>query len=154
MFSIIPKKKVSVSDIKQYLVDEYKNNEKKQKEIYRLQDELKDKVKIQIKYETALVTLDEYKKRLEDRDSRINTLNKQIKSLNKEIKQEIDFKNTKILEYKKLEKMYNDLKSDFNDRLKKELKLKQKDYVEEKVNQLNSIKGHLKKEDIIKLLRK
>ena len=154
MFNIIRKKKVSVSDIKQYLVDEYKNNEKKQKEIYKLQDELKDKVKIQIKYETALVTLDEYKKRLEDRDSRIDTLNKQIKSLNKEIKQEIDFKNTKILEYKKLEKMYNNLKSDFNDRLKKELKLKQKDYVEEKINQLNSIKGHLKKEDTIKLLRK
>ena len=154
MFSIIPKKKVSVSDIKQYLVDEYKNNEKQQKEIYKLQDELKDKVKIQIKYETALVTLDEYKKRLEDRDSRIDTLNKQIKSLNNEIKQEMDSKNTKIIEYKKLEKLYNDLKSNFNDKLKKELKLKQKDYIEEKINQLNSIKGHLKKEDIIKLLRK
>lgn len=153
MFSIIPKKKVSVSDIKQYLVDEYKNNEKQQKEIYKLQDELKDKVKIQIKYETALVTLDEYKKRLEDRDSRIDTLNKQIKSLNNEIKQEMDSKNTKILEYKKLEKLYNDLKSNFNDKLKKELKLKQKDYIKEKVNQISNIRGHLKKEDLIKLLR-
>ena len=64
MFSIVPKKKVTIADIKQYLVDEFENTNKQQKEIDELKDKLKKAVETELKYETTLVTLDEYKNRL------------------------------------------------------------------------------------------
>lgn len=71
MFNIIPKKKVTVADIKQYLVDEFQNTNKQQKEIDELKDKIKKSLEIELKYETTLVTLDEYKNRLEEREKEL-----------------------------------------------------------------------------------
>lgn len=151
-FGIIPKKKVSVSDIKQYLVDEYKNNENMQKQIYKLQDELKDKVTIQIKYETTLVTLDEYKNRLKAKDDRIKELDNQIKNLNKKIKSITDEKNSEILNYKKLNKLYDSLKNNFDKEVNKKISEKLKDYKNTKINEITNLKGHIRKDDVVRML--
>lgn len=150
--SIIPKKKVSVSDIKQYLVDEYKNNDELQKQIYKLKDELKEKVTIQIKYETALVTLDEFKQRLKTKNERINELDSQIKVLNRKIKTITDERNSKILDYKKLNKMYDNLNTKFDKAVAKELDIRFKTFITSKIDKVNNLKGHIKKEDIVQIL--
>lgn len=150
--SIIPKKKVSVSDIKQYLVDEYKNNNELQKQIYKLKDELKEKVTIQIKYETALVTLDEFKQRLKTKNERINELDSQIKVLNQKIKTITDERNSKILDYKKLNKMYDNLNTKFDKAVAKELDIRFKTFITSKIDKVNNLKGHIKKEDIVQIL--
>lgn len=149
---IIQKKKVTVSDIKQYLVDEYKNNDNLQKQIYKLKDELKEKVAVQIKYEAALTTLDEFKQRLKTKDERIKQLDNQIKDLNQTIKMVTDERNSKILDYKKLNKMYNDLKTKFDKEVVKESNIKFKTFITSKIDEVNNIKGHVKKEDILQIL--
>lgn len=150
--SIIPKKKVSVSDINQYLVDEYKNNNELQKQIYKLKDELKEKVTIQIKYETALVTLEEFKQRLKTKNERINELDSQIKVLNQKIKTITDERNSNILNYKKLNKMYDALKTKFDKEVIKEANIKFKTFITSKIDEVNNLKGHVKKEDILQIL--
>ena len=149
---IIPKKKVAVSDIKQYLVDEYKNSNNLQKQIYKLKDELKEKVTVQIKYEATLVTLDEFKQRLKTKDERIKELDNQIKALNQKIKMVTDERNSKILDYKKLNKMYDGLKTKFDKEVIKESNIKFKTFITSKINEVNNIKGHVKKEDILQIL--
>lgn len=149
---IIPKKKVTVSDIKQYLVDEYKNSNNLQKQIYKLKDELKEKVAVQIKYEATLVTLDEFKQRLKTKDERIKELDNQIKTLNQKIKNVTDERNSKILDYKKLNKMYDALKTKFDKEVIKEANIKFKTFITSKIDEVNNLKGHVKKEDILQIL--
>ena len=88
-FSLIPKKfnkKVSVADIKQYLVDEFKTSNDLQKQVYSLEDKLNEAKKIEAEYELTLTTLDEYKNRIEKIKERNNDLENQIKDLQKNIK--------------------------------------------------------------------
>ena len=57
--NIIPvkfNKKISVADIKQYLVDEFDNNKKLQNQVYDLQDKLKVSKEYEDKYELSLTT--------------------------------------------------------------------------------------------------
>lgn len=70
-FGLSIKKKVSINDIKQYLVDEFENTKNLQKQVYSLQDKIKECAETQLKYDTTLLTLDEYKKRLQEKDVRI-----------------------------------------------------------------------------------
>ena len=89
-FNIVPKykKKVSVADIKQYLVDEFDNNRKLQNSVYQLQDELKKAKEYEVKYNLSLTTLDEYKNRITDVKDRNKQLEGQIKKLQEIIKQD------------------------------------------------------------------
>lgn len=88
-FSIVPKykKKVSVADIKQYLVDEFDNNKKLQNNVYELQDELKKAKEYEVKYSLSLTTLEEYKERVNSVKDRNKQLEEQIKTLQETIKQ-------------------------------------------------------------------
>lgn len=109
MFSIVPKKKVTIADIKQYLVDEFENTNKQQKEIDELKDKLKKAVETELKYETTLVTLDEYKNRLEEREKRIIKLEKDIQYYENKLRKENELKNNEIIKNKKINNLYDEL---------------------------------------------
>lgn len=142
-FSLIPKKfnkKISVADIKQYLVEEFNTNNKLQNQIYSLQDELKVAKEYEVKYNLSLATLDEYKNRVEKVNIRNNQLENQIKELQKTIKnQSYEIANLK-LENKKMEDYANKIK----DNVKKE-------FIQEYKNKISALKGHIKKEDLLNL---
>lgn len=143
-FNIVPKykKKVSVADIKQYLVDEFDNNRKLQNSVYQLQDELKKAKEYEVKYNLSLTTLEEFKNRVTDVKDRNEQLEKQIKALQETIKQnEYEISDLK-LENKKMEKHINNIEKD----IKKEIINGFKEKVKE-------LKGHLKKDDILKLFK-
>ena len=143
-FNIVPKykKKVSVADIKQYLVDEFDNNKKLQNSVYQLQDELKKAKEYEIKYNLSLTTLEEFKNRVTDVKDRNEQLEKQIKALQETIKQN-EYKISDLkLENKKMEKHINNIEKDIKKEIINEFK--------EKVKEL---KGHLKKDDILKLFK-
>lgn len=143
-FNIVPKykKKVSVADIKQYLVDEFDNNKKLQNSVYQLQDELKKAKEYEVKYNLSLTTLDEYKNRVTDVKERNEQLEEQIKVLQETIKQN-EYKISDLkLENKKMEKHINNIEKDIKKEIINEFK--------EKVKEL---KGHLKKDDILKLFK-
>lgn len=143
-FNIVPKykKKVSVADIKQYLVEEFDNNKKLQNNVYQLQDELKKAKEYEVKYNLSLTTLEEYKERVIDVKERNEQLEKQIKALQETIKQN-EYKISDLkLENKKMEKHINNIEKDIKKEIINEFK--------EKVKEL---KGHLKKDDILKLFK-
>ena len=62
---------VSVPDIKDYLVKEYERVNALVRENKRLEETLELSREIKLKYDAALVTLDEYSKRLSNADSEI-----------------------------------------------------------------------------------
>lgn len=142
-FSLIPKKfnkKISVADIKQYLVEEFNTNNKLQNQVYVLQDELKVAKEYEVKYNLSLATLDEYKNRIEKVNVRNKQLENQIKELQKTIKnQSYEIANLK-LENKKMEDYTNKIK----DNVKKE-------FIQEYKNKVGNLKGHIKKEDLLKM---
>ena len=152
-FGLSLKKKVSVNDIKQYLVDEFENTKSLQNQVYDLQDKIKKCAETQLKYDTTLLTLDEYKKRLEEKDRRIKSLDRDIEDYERQIKNINSAKNDEILKYKKLEKMYDELKSKFDLKLEKELKNKTLSYREDVIEKVNNLKGRISKQQIIDLLR-
>lgn len=79
-------KKVKVTDIKQYLVDEFKLTNNLVKENKELRKEL-DKKEIEIqKNDLTLITLEEYKNRNIDYKNEIRDLNDKIKELKDTIK--------------------------------------------------------------------
>ncbi len=142
---IIPKKftkKVSVADIKQYLVDEFDNNRKLQNQVYVLQDELKIAKEYEVKYELSLTTLEEFKNRKKSVEDRNKQLENQIKELQNKIKEEIYKQNDLKLENKKM--------TDYVKNIEKNIR---KDFMKEYKEKINNLKGHIKKEDILKLFK-
>ena len=143
--SIIPKKfnkKVSVADIKQYLVDELNDNRKQQKQIYVLQDELKKAKEYEVKYNLSLVTLDEYKKRVQEGKDRIKELESQIKTFQNTIKEKTYEINSLQLENKKMEKYCQNIEKE-----------DKKKFIKEYKEKINNLKGHIKKDELLKLFR-
>lgn len=61
---------VKVRDIKEYLLDEYERSQKLFEQNERLKGQMLKAEEIKIKYDATLVTLDEYKTRLESYDRR------------------------------------------------------------------------------------
>lgn len=163
MFNIIPKKKVTVADIKQYLVDEFQNTNKQQKEIDELKDKIKKSLETELKYETTLVTLDEYKNRLEEREKRINKLEKDIQNLENKLRKENELKNDEILKNRKVNNLYDELNKSFDKKVKekvssKESEIRKEEYLKYKTNIKNIIttienyKGNISKTKIIEII--
>ncbi len=143
--NIIPRKfnkKVSVADIKQYLVDEFDNNKKQQNEIYALQDELKKYKEYEIKYELSLITLDEDKRRLKETKDRNKQLEFQIRTFQNTIKEKTYEINDLKLENKKMENYIKNIEKNIR-----------KDFTKEFKEKINNLKGHIKKDDVLKLLK-
>ena len=142
-FSLIPKKfnkKISVADIKQYLVDEFNTNNKLQTQVYELQDKLKVTKEYEVKYNLSLATLDEYKSRIEKVNARNKQLENQIEECQNTIKeQSYEIANLK-LENKKMEDYTNKIK----DNVKKE-------FIQEYKNKISNLKGHIKKDDLLNM---
>lgn len=143
--SIIPRKfnkKVSVADIKQYLVDEFDNSKKLQNNIYVLQDELKKSKEYEAKYELSLITLDEYKSRMKSTVDRNKQLEEQIKVFQNTIKEKTyEISNLK-LENKKMEQHIKNIEKDVK-----------KDIINEFKEKVKNLKGHIKKDDVLKLFK-
>ena len=142
-FSLIPKKfnkKISVADIKQYLVDEFNTNNKLQTQVYELQDKLKLTKEYEVKYNLSLATLDEYKNRVEKVNIRNKQLENQIEELQNTIKKQSYEISDLKLENKKMENYTNKIK----DNVKKE-------FIQEYKNKVSNLKGHIKKEDLLNM---
>lgn len=143
--NIIPvkfNKKISVADIKQYLVDEFDNNKKLQNQVYDLQDKLKVSKEFEVKYELSLTTLDEYKERLKQTKDRNKHLEEQIQIFQDTIKQKTYEISDLKLQNKKMEKHIKNIEKDIR-----------KEMIIEFKNRINDLSGPLSKEKILKLFK-
>lgn len=75
---------VAVPDIKQYLVNEYERVEGLKAQIEKYESEIEKAIELKFKYDAALVTLDEYKKRLERAEQQIEKEKQRVEIARKE----------------------------------------------------------------------
>ena len=75
---------VEVADIKEYLVNEYERVDKLRQKNEELELQLEQARELKFKYDAALVTLDEYKKRLERADQQIEKEKQRVEIARKE----------------------------------------------------------------------
>lgn len=97
-------KKVKVADIKKYLADEYKLTDKLNKENKELRKQLDEADITRQKYELTLITLDEYTKRLKEKDKTIDELLKDKENLKEEKQKIFDENNDLKIRYRDFEK--------------------------------------------------
>lgn len=97
-------KKVKVADIKKYLADEYKLTDKLNKENKELRKQLDEADITRQKYELTLITLDEYTKRLNEKDKTIDDLLKDKDNLKNEKQKIFDENNDLKIRYRDFEK--------------------------------------------------
>ena len=130
--NIIPvkfNKKISVADIKQYLVDEFDNNKKLQNQVYDLQDKLKVSKEFEVKYELSLTTLDKYKERLKQTKDRNKHLEEQIQIFQDTIKQKTYEINDLKLQNEKMEKHIKNIEKDIRKEMIIEFVLEDKNQI-------------------------
>lgn len=70
---------IKVADIKQYLVNEYENVKKLEYRIQCQNDAIEKAKDLKLEYDAALVTLSEYKERLDRREKEIYNLERKLK---------------------------------------------------------------------------
>ena len=134
-------KSIKVADIKQYLVDEYKLTKELDKENRNLRKEIDDLKITEQKYDLTLITLDEYKSRINDKNEEIKELNNKLKSLKDELKFVKDEKNTLIIENKKLQRDNEKVINNFKKEYKKQL-----------IEKIQNTKGTLSKAKIYQII--
>ena len=134
-------RKVKVADIKSYLVDEFKLAKELTKENEKLRQDIEEQKIIEQKYDLTLVTLDEYKGRLAEKEKMINELKRKIDKLNTDIKL-LSNENTDLkIKNNNISLRVKNIKEDGTTEFKKRL-----------IPQIKNIKGHLIKESVIKII--
>ena len=144
------KRKVSVPDIKKYLVDEFnlvKGLEKENKDLYQQIDVFK---KEKEQHELTLVTLDEYARRIDNRNNEIDDYKKNIKELKEKLKVLKDENHTMQINFNKTIRENEQLKKN-NDKIINQMI---NEYKEKLIENVSNQKGHLTKELITKLIKK
>lgn len=154
VLALIPKKQevevqeIKVPDLKQYLVNGYKEiREVKQKNI-ELQDKLEEESKNKQLYEGALVTLNEFQKRDEENKKEIARLESKLENKQKEIENLSSTINTyKINEYE-----FNKRKSELENEIEETKKEELISYKEKLIREIENTKGNLSKSKIISII--
>lgn len=137
------KKNIPIADLKQHLVNEFDLNKTLQNQVYELEDKITKASEFEIKYNLSLVTLEEYKNRIKQKNDREQQLQENIKNLKEEIKKLNYELNDLIIKDKNREKYIKNIEKNLRKEISKNL--------EEQIKQL---KGHIKKDDILKMLKK
>jgi len=135
-------RKVKVADIKSYLVDEFKLTKELDKENNKLKIEIEKFEKERQEHELALVTLDEYKDRIKEKDNQIYRLEKEQNDYKEQITLLTNERNELLVKSKdttiKTKKIEDDTKRTF----KRELESK-----------IKGLTGHITKEIVIELIK-
>lgn len=103
--------KVSVPDLKQYLVDGYNEIREVKQRNLQLEEQLEEASKNKQLYEAALVTLEEFKKRDKENQDYINKLKEKIFEKDNKIYELMDSINTYKIKEKEILKQEEKMKS-------------------------------------------
>lgn len=143
-------RKISVPDLKQYLVDGYKEIREVKQEREELKDKLENALKYKELYEASLVTTNEFKTRDEENQIKIKKLEEQIElkiQENHELKETIN--DCKILEGQ-IQEREERIESEIN----KAEKIAKKLLKEKIIKKITDIKGNISKSKICELIEK
>ena len=132
---------IKVRDLKEYLVKDFEEIKTKEQTIDKLESEIEELKKIEIKYNATLITLEEFNARvLREKDKNIR-LEQKIIEKNKEIAQLNEEKNNCLIREKiaidKIENTKDFIIPEFKEKLKKVI---------------DNTKGNLSKKKVIELI--
>lgn len=134
-------RKITVPDLKQYLIDGYDEIRKVKLENEDLKEKLEEAKKFKQLYEATLVTLEEFKKRDTENNTKIETLENKIEDKNINISDLNETINTyRIREHQVEEKLEKIEK--IKEETKKEAQI---EYKEKIISKVNSLKGNISK---------
>ena len=116
------KRKIAVPDIKQYLADEFKLVNEQEKFIQEQGDKIRKFEVMAQKYDISLITLNEYKERIEKYKKQIDKLTKSIEEQKVFSKSKVNEVNDYKIKCNKMEKELNKLVEKQIDKYKQKLK--------------------------------
>lgn len=131
-------KKVKVADIKKYLVDEYKLTDNLNKENKDLRKKLDEADILKQKYDLALVTLDEYKKRLDDKDKEIKDISNTKEIIKNQYEKVCEERNNLKIQYREYEIKIADINKEIEKESKKRIQTFKKSLIEDIKNSRGS----------------
>ena len=134
-------KKVRVADIKTYLVDEFKLAKELNNENKKLKQVVKKAEIINQKYDLTLITLEEYKDRIKDKNKEIDNLESEIKKLKENINLLTNERNDLKLKTKNIDLQIDKIKKDAIKNFKK--------YITQNIK---NAKGHLTKDIVVEIV--
>ena len=132
---------IKVPDIKKYLVDEYKRSEEMEKKIQELEGLLRMCKETEFKYEASLVTIDEFKGRLNRKEKAIEDLKQQLYKKEDELAAAYDEVNTYRIKMSRAAIDKDEIRREVVDETKSKI-----------VERFNQHKGSLSKKKAIELV--
>lgn len=132
---------VSVPDIKEYLVREYARVEELRLKNEKLEFDLEIARELKFKYDAALVTLDEYSKRLQRADSTISNEKQKVENIRDELKSARDVINSYKIQLHEAALTKDEIKKEIVEETKANL-----------ISKIKTHKGNLSKNKIYDLI--
>ena len=132
---------IRVPDIKEYLVREYEAAKDRELEIERLENEIEAGKELKIKYDAAMVTLKEYKDRLDNEETKRDKLRQEIAKERAARHEAQDNQNSYKIRFHELNRTKDELRDEVIGDVKKTIK-----------EALLSHKGNLSKKAIAEII--
>lgn len=133
---------IPVRDLKEYLVKDFELIKKQDIEIDKLKDRIEELELIEVKYNTTLITLEEYDSRVEREKVKVYNLEVKLDTKSEEIKVLNEKVNNAIIKEKQAEHLKNNVKDEVI-----------KDYKKQLISVIKNQKGNLSKKRIYDLIR-
>jgi len=141
-------RKISIPDLKQHFIDGYEEIRQVKNENRDLQEQIEKDKKYKEEYETALVLVEEYKKRDEENKLDIRKLESKISERDEKINNLNDIINTyKIKEHEILKK-----EKEIDIQIKDAKKHAIDDFKDNLENEINSLRGNISKSKLLTLI--
>lgn len=152
ILSLIPRKQevreIKVPDLKQYLIDGYKEIRQVKQEKIELENKLEEEKKNKQLYDGALVTLDEFRRRDEDNNKEILRLKEKIEDKQKEI----DILNSELNTYKIKQHEYDKKEDNMNKAIEEEKQKAIDNFKKSLCYKITHRKGNLSKDTIVNII--
>lgn len=133
---------IEVRDIKQYLTDEYERSRDLEAENERLRDRIERSEEVKLKYDASLVTLEEYKTRIDELEKQIQREHQRTEREKEKYKAAIEETNTYKIIMSRTTREKNNIRAEVITDIKSEI-----------VERIKAFKGNLSKTKVIELVK-
>ena len=132
---------IEVRDIKQYLADEYERSRSLNMENERLRERIERSEEVKLKYDASLVTLEEYKVRIDELESQLSKERRKTEIEKERYKAAVEETNTYKIIMNRTATEKNKIRAEVIDEIKGEI-----------VERIKNFKGNLSKAKAIELV--
>jgi hypothetical protein len=141
---------IKVPDLKQYLLNGYKEIREIKQENEQLQLKLEEEHKYKILYDGALVTLDEFKTREDENKNKINKLQTKLNEKQEELFKLNDLLNTYKIKQLEVDKQLKNMDKLIQDNINFSII----NFKEVIIHQIKNTKGNISKDKVCNLIQK